>query len=269
MGPRLSEPLEELEGKRVGPADAEVPVLRFDKTDGTPLVALVNFACHAVCGGGDFYHYSADFIAPARAAFEAVIGCPMMFADGCAGDQVPRWRQNDARQRVGKSLGAEAAKTWLGVDEREGDVSLAVTRRDIFLPLNPKITSVAEAQAALDAHPETTSKNAVWEREMLSLATETEGMTEGYPTELWAMRLGDLALVTLPGEALVELGLQIKQRSPFPVTMVVSLANDCIGYLPTDRACQEGGYEPGWSPLGPGTEGVLVETALAMLDDLM
>jgi len=85
MGPRLSEPIEELGDNRVGPADAEVPVLRLDKSDGTPLATLVNFACHAVCGGDDFYGYSADYVGYAREAFAAVIGCPMLFADGCAG----------------------------------------------------------------------------------------------------------------------------------------------------------------------------------------
>jgi hypothetical protein len=269
MGPRLSEPLEELDGKRVGPADAEVPVLRLDTTDGHPLATLVNFACHAVCGGGDFYHYSADYVGYAREAFAALVGGPMLFADGCAGDQVPRWRQNDARQRVGKSLGAEAAKVWLGIDERVGDVELAAAKREVFLPLNPHIKPLAEAQAALAAHPEPDSNKAVWEREMLSLATETQGMTEGYPAEVWAMRLGDLAIVALPGEVLVEIGMQIKQRSPFPITMVVSLANGSIGYLPTDNACREGGYEPNWSPVGPGTERVLVETGVALLEELV
>ena len=268
MGPRLSEPLEELDGRRVGPADAEVPLLRFDKTDGTPLAALANFACHAVCGGDSFYGYSADYVGHARAAFAAVVGCPMLFADGCAGDQVPRWRQHDARQRVGKSLGAEAAKVWLGVDERAGEVELAVARADVFLPLNPNIKPLAEAQAALDAHPEPESNKAVWEREMLALATETQGMTEGYPVEVWALRVGDCGLVALAGEVLVEIGMQIKQRSPFPVTLVVSLANGCVGYLPTDNACREGGYEPNWSPVGPGTERVLVEAAVALLEEL-
>ena len=269
MGPRLSEPLEELQDRRVGPADAEVPLLRLDATDGRPLAALINFACHAVCGGGDFYGYSADYVGYAREAFAAVTGCPMLFADGCAGDQVPRWRQNDSRQRVGKSLGAEAAKVWLGVDEREGEVELAVAKRDVFLPLNPVIKPLAEAQAALADHPEPESDSAVWEREMLSLATETQGLTEGYPAEVWAMRLGDVGIVGLPGEVLTEIGMQIKQRSPFPVTMTVSLANGCIGYLPTDNACREGGYEPSWSPVGPGTERVLVEAGVALLEELM
>ena len=74
--------------------------------------------------------------------------------------------------------------------------------------------------------------------------------------------------MALGGEVLVEIGMQIKQRSPFPVTMVVSLGNGCVGYLSTDNAMREGGYEPTWSPVGPGTERVLVDTAVALLEEL-
>ena len=45
-----------------------------------------------------------------------------------------------------------------------------------------------------------------------------------------ALRIGDLALVSAPGELFVELGLEIKRRSPFGQTMVLELANDSVGY---------------------------------------
>jgi len=268
LGPRLSEPLEELEGRRVGPADADVLVLRLDKTDGAPLAALVNFACHAVCGGGDFYGYSADFVGYARQAFEALTGCPMLFANGCAGDIVPRWRQQKARFRMGTALGAEAAKTYLSIDECQGDIALALKQAHIFLPFNPHIPPLAEAQAALAAHPQPESTAAASLRQAVHLARLKQDMPQGYPAEIWALRLGEGALVTMPGEVLVEIGLQIKQRSPFVATMPISLANGSIGYLPTDHACYEGGYEPEWSPVGPGTERALVQTALQLLGEL-
>ena len=129
LGPRLSVLLPEVEGLRVGPADGEVIVLRLDRADGAPLCALTNFACHAVCGDDNLYGWSADFPGPARAAFEALTGIPMAFAPGCSGDQVPRWRGGLTRQRVGKSLGAEAAQVWLGIDECLGQVALGAARR--------------------------------------------------------------------------------------------------------------------------------------------
>lgn len=267
-GPRLSAPLAALEGKRVGPADAEVVVLRLDHTDGRPLVGLTNFACHAVCGGGDFYHYSADFPGQARPAFAALTGVPLVFTAACSGDQVPRWRGDGSRERVGKSLGAEAARVWLAMDDRAGELPLAVTSSVVRLPINARVPSVAEAQAKLAAHADPDSAEAVMDRWLVELASQVAANPEGFPVELWAMRVGDLAIVGLPGEILTEIGLQIKQRSPFAGTMVVSCANDCLGYLPTDDAFLEGGYEQGWTPVGPGTERALVDGALGLLREL-
>lgn len=266
-GPRLSAPIAELDGNRVGPADGEVGLLRLETLDGMPLAGLVNFACHAVCGGDEetFYSWSADWPGQARAAFSALLGGPMMFAAGCSGDQVPRWRKSNSRERVGKSVGAEAAHVWWGIDENSGDLPLGVTRRSIELPPNTRVPSLAQAQANLAAKPDPEGSDAQWERACVMLAEEIEA---GLAAEVWAMRLGDLGIIGLPGEPLTEIGLQIKQRSPFAHTMVVSLANGAMAYFPTDDAIHAGGYEAEWSPVGLGTERMLVETGLDLLRDL-
>jgi neutral ceramidase len=266
-GPRLSQPLAEFGGSRVGPADGEVGLLRIEKSDGTPLAGLMSFACHAVCGAGEdsFYAISADWTGEARAAFQSLLGIPLMYASGCSGDQVPRWRRDDSRQRVGKSVGAEAAHVWWGIDECHGDLPLAVTRRTVNLPPNTRVPSLAQAQANLAAMPDPEGPEALWQRCAVMLAKEIEA---GIPAEIWAMRIGELGIVGVPGETLTEIGLQIKQRSPFKHTMTVSLANGCIGYLPTDDAIHAGGYEPEWSPVGFGTERMLVETGLELLEEL-
>lgn len=88
------------------------------------------------------------------------------------------------------------------------------------------------------------------------------------PIEISAIAVGDSALVGLPGEIFVELGLEIKGRSPFGYTFVAELCNDAIGYVPTRKAYKEGGYEATSSPLAPGTGEQMVEAALALLRDL-
>ena len=55
-------------------------------------------------------------------------------------------------------------------------------------------------------------------------------------TEMQVIRVGDAALVTLPGEVFVEIGLQIKAESLAPKTFVIGLANGFVGYVPTDHA---------------------------------
>jgi neutral ceramidase len=239
-GQRLSEPLDELGGLRAGVTDPTLPVLKLVRPDGSPLAALFAFACHPVCGAGSeaFYLYSFDYPGHARRLLETVLGCPAIFMAGCCGDQVPLRRDQDARRRVGQSLGAEVIRAW-ELMEGEGIGPLRVSRRRVSVP-----GSGASASG--------------------------DGVgRQDREVESWSMALGDAwGLVGLPGEVLVEIGLQIKQGSPFGTTAVVELGLDDPGYVPTDAAIEEGGYEPSGSPFGRGTEAALVGGGRAALRDV-
>ena len=113
------------------------------------------------------------------------------------------------------------------------------------------------------------------------------GQVDGLPDQYWAaarlgmyehqsiddmvdvmvMRIGDLGIVGLPGEFFCEYGIEIRRSSPARHTVVIELANDAIGYIPTRQAFEEGGYEPSpgatfyTADCGP----LLVESALRQL----
>ena len=63
------------------------------------------------------------------------------------------------------------------------------------------------------------------------------------PFEVQAVRIGDTALVTLPGEVFAEIGTRIDDAAPFRQTTVLAYTNGCHGYVPTASAYKEGGYE--------------------------
>jgi neutral ceramidase len=90
-------------------------------------------------------------------------------------------------------------------------------------------------------------------------------------TWLQVIRLGDIALVGIPGEMFARLGLEIRRRSPFRYTYVIGLANDTIGYIGDREAYNLGGYQL-WaglhSPSAPGTGEAMVEQALEMLREV-
>jgi len=69
----------------------------------------------------------------------------------------------------------------------------------------------------------------------------------------------------------VQYGLQIKQGSPFKHTMTIELANDYLGYFPTDLAMSEGSYEltlARSAKAAAGSEGQVVAAALRALGRL-
>ncbi len=64
-------------------------------------------------------------------------------------------------------------------------------------------------------------------------------------TEVQALRLGDTTLVAFPGEVFVETSQTLKHQFGAQKLAVIELANDDIGYIPTQKAFEEGGYECG------------------------
>jgi hypothetical protein len=89
--------------------------------------------------------------------------------------------------------------------------------------------------------------------------------------DVQGFRIGDLIIVALPGELFVDLGLRIKTHYKYGPTMVVGCANEVLGYIPTEEAIDEGGYEvlPPVCFVERGCGKNLVETACAVIDDLL
>ena len=74
-----------------GRFDPEVGVVRVERADGTPLAAMVNYACHAVCLMADNYLLSADYPGYAMHALEERLpGAMGLFFQGACGNVNPR-----------------------------------------------------------------------------------------------------------------------------------------------------------------------------------
>jgi hypothetical protein len=178
--------------------------------------------------------------------------------------------------RVGTILAAEVTKTacclappWEAADTRSLRLRGGVRR--VELPLRrPTTEQVAWARQAIHGRMTMVpgaGMEVVEAHRIVALADAWTGQT--YTTEVQALALGDdVALVGLPGEIFADLGLDLRQRSPFRHTLVTGLANEAIGYVPTRDAYEEGGYEPAASRFQPGSGERLVEEALSLLAEL-
>ena len=83
--------------------------------------------------------------------------------------------------------------------------------------------------------------------------------------DLSRLRLGPVDLLHLPGEPFVEYQLFAQARRPERFVAVAGYGEGGPGYVCTDAALLEGGYEPTESLAGPPTESVLkaaIETLL-------
>lgn len=174
--------------------------------------------------------------------------------------------------RVGTILAGEVVKgaCRLVADWEAGAAGggIRAARRTVDLPLRRPTPEQAvwarqAAQGRMSMVPGA-GLEVVEAHRILALADGWTGATR--QTEVQALAIGDdLAVVGLPGEIFAELGLDLRARSPFRQTLVLGLANDAIGYVPTRRAYEEGGYEPTASRFEPGSGERLVDEALDLL----
>jgi len=269
-----------------GSTDHQVGVLSFETIDRDSRILVTNFACHAVTVQVQPLA-SADFPGAAMDLVERTIpGCDgSLFLQGACGDQNPVG--GDTRdfadvKRYGLMLGGEVIKLASRLSAPsypESPPIVAVTSEMISLPgrdLPPR----GPVQAAYD---ETDRKlaEAATEEERKRLAREQRIVEEALiqidrgcePVlgEVQVMRLGDVAIVGLPGEPFVDLGLEIKERAAAPHSFVTGYANDYLGYFATPAAWEQGGYEVGhgpWARVGLEATSLLVKKAVEMISEL-
>ena len=86
--------------------------------------------------------------------------------------------------------------------------------------------------------------------------------------EIFALSFGDVAFIGAPYEMYDTNGMEIKERSPFEMTIVSTIANGGEGYIPSQLGYDHGGYSVDTSYLIPGTGEQLRDAYLSMLNEL-
>ncbi len=86
--------------------------------------------------------------------------------------------------------------------------------------------------------------------------------------EQQAVRIGDAVFVTFPAEVFSEIGLKVKQQSPFEKTFVIGLASGHGGYMPTAEEYLEGGYAAVMTRYDPKCEQVCINSSLELINRL-
>ena len=243
--------------KAAGPTDPEIVFFSVQSKDGRPIALLANYSLHYV-GPSAGPVISADYFGVFSDCIQQMLGADRLnppfvgvLSNGTSGDinninwpKKPdkRWPPYAKMTQVA-TLVAQAVHRahqqiefhdWVELDARQKELNLAVRK--------PTEEQLAYARKILDK-PEDTPKYHRRERVYANRVLDLNKSPDNISIVLQAFRIGDVSVCAIPFEVFVEIGLELKQRSPFSRTFTISHANGSSGYLPTAAQHKLGGYE--------------------------
>lgn len=283
--------------KPAGPIDPEISFISVRTPDGRPIALLANYSLHYV-GGVVKGELSADYFGifsrrigellgaekiagvtgnnnAARVNSGAFVG---IMSNGTSGDinninfptkptkkYAPYEKMAEVAEHVAQRVIAAHAKL-----EYHDWVPLGSARREITLRSRKPDKKTLDYFARILASPDGA---VVYHRHERAYADRVRRLFDG-PDEitipLQAMRIGDLGVAAIPFEVFAEIGLEIKDQSPFSNAFTIELANDYRGYLPTPRQHELGGYETwmGTNKVQLDASELIVKTILELMNEL-
>ncbi len=287
--------------RAAGPIDPQVNILAIksaqtnnEQVKAQTLGVLSNFALHLDTVGG--MRWSADypyFVEQKLRKSTDENGLVSIFGTGCCGDinhSDPSRSERNKTDFIGNSLGdtvVQAMSTATKISSNQ----LQVRATEVRLPLQEVsseqlqrsvqlldviasggkvefLDQVAAYKTVMLANYRGLCEPAVAEKYLSwGLSKSCAGIGSELPVDVQAITLGDeVAIVFLPGEVFVDLGLAIKRGSRFPNTIVIELSNAVeTAYIPTHAATAVGSYEVTNSTVKPGAGEMLVAAALQLL----
>jgi len=239
-----------------GPVDPTVSVISLVSTNGKPIALYANYSLHYVggVGGGhisaDYYGAFCERVKKLMTANNPSPDFVALLSNGTSGNinninfrepgpkRAPYEQINLVADDVAKAALSAVEKIqyqdWVPLGVKQTEVTLGVRR-----PTAEEVTRAKEIMSRARNFPRMDTMEEIYARETVQMAD--------YPPTvksiLQAMHIGDLGIAAIPCEVFVEIGLELRDKSPTKQTFTVSLANGYNGYLPTVKHHELGGYE--------------------------
>ena len=253
----------------VGSPDNVLQVVRFKRAAPRKEITVVNFQNHPDVIGGS--KVSADWPGFARRAVEnAVESTYCVFINGAQGDTnhivwKPRPGErmqdiydprNEGRnyknsRNMGLMVAGAALAAWGRCEPvAAGEVKYAIT--DVRVPSNrPKREEMELARRYYAAHAagrseEIPAKGMAYVALVAGAARKLrlENGPDHFDLPVSAVAIGrSIVFAGFPGEPFTEIGVKVKENSPFKMTVIACCTNGSNGYFPVESAFDEGGYE--------------------------
>ncbi len=282
--------------KPAGPTDPEVAVIDVRDQKGQPLGLIANYALHYVGGvprvideiGREVGMASADYFGEfARIMPYRLRGATSnenfvaMMTNGTSGDinNIDFYRNRGLRapfEQVRVVAGKTADAAYRAVQKIDHyDESPIVAMKQRIVTIHYRKPKQEDIDRAIELMKLSSKERDEINSRTSSVAQNTLRFSEPEMTKtedviIQAIRIGDQAIVSMPFEVLVEIGMEIEEKSPFPHTLIIELANGGYGYLPPPHQHKLGGYETwlGTSRFVEDTSVVLTKNLFEMLAEL-
>ena len=276
--------------------DGTLPVLRFDRADGTPKAAVVIYAIHGTVVGTDNYAYSSDSGGAIEYKTTEHLGTPVevMFVNSWAGDVSPADPRGprpegplpaidgptDRLEAIGNDVADAVLEVWAGI-ETTADVDIA--HDSALLELSRAALGYGEGEFPYDYGavycggtdgPSVCFGSGEPLPDPMAIIstcgffrTSAEGVTA---TWVSVYRIGGLLVPTFPGEPVTQVAHNvidgIRATSAWDGDIAfVGYAQDYVGYSETEEYWWYGGYETSGALWGPRQGDYLTAELLALV----
>jgi len=264
--------------KAAGPTDPEVAFLSVQSISGRPIALLANYSLHYV-GPSAGAVISADYYGLFADRIQELLGADRMdppfvgiMSNGTSGDinniawlekTQKRYAPYEKMREVADLVAQAVYEAHKRIEFHEW-VPLGAIREELTLAVRkPTDEQLAYARKILDK-PEDAKPYHKHEKVYARRTLQMSESPDEVSVVLQAFRVGGLCVYAIPFEVFVEIGLELKAKSPFEQAFVISHANGSYGYLPTVEQHKLGGYET-WL----GTNRVEIEAAPKIVSALM
>jgi neutral ceramidase len=214
-----------------GPTDRQIGLIRLEKLDGAPIALVMNYAMHGTVLSGKNTLIGGDGPGTVSAYVEQKIGAPVLYINGAAGNMAPIYSVYDNERQGHLSqfkvlLGDRVLSAASAMGPSTSDVSMSLGEKSIDTPRKDGLS---------------------WPDDLSAYAAVENGRPL-VRLPIRFLRLNDTLIWSAPVELLCEIAIEVRNQSPFPRTFYFGYTNGWLGYLPTSKAFEEGGYEPKTSP---------------------
>lgn len=254
---------------------------------------LINFACHCTVLDANNNKISADYPAYIYSALrQKYDGVVVLFTNGAAGDINIGYSSDDSALGISMSFRSyeKAEEIANRISRKVMDIiykeectqinDIDIIEKDILLPLKNGLPSLQNIVVKIDERSEALyQNNSPEEKRKIELDIiylkcimdniANVGNDTHCKIKVSLIKMGEFVFITFPLEMFCEIGIEIKEyaKSLGLNAVIIGYAGGYSGYLPTEEAYKQGGYEVEVSPFSEkAPEVLLYETKKALYE---